>query len=285
MGRDTQTSAADARGHLAKTPDSSAQPGGRTAIVKSIAKAGESVKILGLLALTQALMNGREIANARIETLRARVAELETALGTLTQQEAQARHLAHHDALTGLPNRTLLHDRVGQAMSHAQRHHASMALLLIDLDGFKRVNDRLGHDTGDRVLRGVAQRLVASVRAADTACRYGGDEFVVLLFEVESAAQAAAVADKVRAQLCKSHFIDGYRIRITASVGAALYPSDAETYDQLIRHADTGMYAAKIASGDPSIVAATDDSAMGFEMHEGALLPPSGYPSGLRRAG
>jgi diguanylate cyclase (GGDEF)-like protein len=241
----------------------------------------DRIDALALPALTRALMNSREIANTRIEALVERIASLETQINALTRKEAQARHLAHHDALTGLPNTTLLQDRAAQAIARAQRHHAMVALLLIDLDGFKSVNDRLGVDTGDTVLRSVAERLVASIRCADTAARYGGDEFAIVLCEVESAAKAAAVAEKVRAHLCKPHFIDGYRIKMTASIGVALYPSDAETCEGLIKHADIDMCAVKLASGDVCIAAATDEPATEVEMRPGVLWPSSGYPSDL----
>jgi diguanylate cyclase (GGDEF)-like protein len=226
-------------------------------------------------------MNSREVANARIEALVERVTSLETELSALARKEPQARHLAYHDALTGLPNHTLLRDRTGQAIARARRNRAMVALLLIDLDGFKSVNDRLGDDAGDQVLRAIAERLLASVRCVDTAARYGGDEFVIILSEVESASKAAAVSDKVRAHLCKPHFIDGYSIQMTASVGVALYPDDAETYEQLIRHADINMCAVKLASCDVRIEAATDEAAAHVEVRPGARLPSSGYPSDL----
>jgi diguanylate cyclase (GGDEF)-like protein len=245
------------------------------------AEPSDHTNALALPALTQALMNSREVANARIEALVERVSSLETELSALARKEAQARHLAHHDALTGLPNPTLLQDRAGQAIACARRNHAMVALLLIDLDGLRSVNDRLGEDAGDKVLRAVAERLLASVRCADTAARYGGDEFVIILSEVESPSKAAAVADKVRAHLCEPHFIDGYSIWITASVGAALYPNDAETYEQLIRHADINMCVVKLASCDVRIAAATDEPATEVDLRPRALLPSSGYPSDL----
>jgi diguanylate cyclase (GGDEF)-like protein len=123
------------------------------------------------------------------------------------------------------------------------------------LDGFKRINDTLGHAAGDRLLQAVAVRMSASVRAADTACRHGGDEFVIMLPGVDDAAMAHAVADKLRARLSEPHVIDGHEIRMTASVGVALYPLHGVSYERLMKHADTAMYLAKAASSPATIQA------------------------------
>jgi diguanylate cyclase (GGDEF)-like protein len=187
----------------------------------------------------------RRIADLLIEHLVRNTTRLEERLEMLTHREAQARRLAHHDALTGLPNRALLQDRFRQAMSQAKRHRKLVAMLFVDLDGFKNVNDTLGHDAGDKLLCAVAARLVDSIRGADTVCRYGGDEFVIMLPEVEDPAMAAAAAEKIRAQLSEPGVIDGHQIRLTASIGTALYPVDGKNYEQLIKHADHAMYGAK----------------------------------------
>ena len=194
------------------------------------------------------------LAHALIEHLIRRNNLLEQQLNQLTNREAQARRLAYHNALTGLPNRTLLEDRFSQAISLARRQRKLVAILLIDLDGFKSINDNLGHITGDKMLRTVAARLAGSIRGADTVCRYGGDEFVVMLPEVEGRAIAAA-ADKIRAALGEPEFVEGYEIRMTASIGTALYPVDGKSYEQLIKHADDAMYRAKAGSGRASITA------------------------------
>ena len=194
------------------------------------------------------------LAHALIEHLIRRNILLEQQLNQITNREAQARRLAYHDALTGLPNRTLLEDRFSQAISLARRQRKLVAMLLIDLDGFKSINDNLGHITGDKMLRTVAARLAGSIRGADTVCRYGGDEFVVMLPEVEGPTMAAA-ADKIRAALGEPEFVKGYEIRMTASIGTALYPVDGKSYDQLIKHADDAMYRAKAGSGRASITA------------------------------
>ena len=195
------------------------------------------------------------LAHALVEHLIRRNILLEQQLNQITNREAQARRLAYHDALTGLPNRTLLEDRFSQAISLARRQRKLVAMLLIDLDGFKSINDNLGHGTGDKVLRTVAARLAGSIRGADTVCRYGGDEFVVMLPEVEGPAMAAAAADKIRAALGEPEFVEGYEIRVTASIGTALYPVDGKSYEQLIKHADDAMYRAKAGSGRASFTA------------------------------
>lgn len=157
----------------------------------------------------------------------------------------QAQHLADHDELTGLPNRSVLRDRLSQAIAQAARQHKQVGLLLLDMDGFKSVNDRLGHATGDKLLQRVAQRLLTCIRGADTACRYGGDEFVILLPEVGGGESVAEVARKLRAQLDPPYVVDGHTIEVTASIGVAVYPADGDSQNELIRRADLAMYRAK----------------------------------------
>lgn len=158
---------------------------------------------------------------------------------------ANVRHFAYHDELTGLPNRALLLDRLDQALVRAKRQHKQLALLLLDLDGFKDVNDRLGHVAGDKLLQRVAERLVSCIRGSDTACRYGGDEFVVLLPEVDDQMQAGMVAGEIHARLAKPYMVDDYSIAMTASVGVAVYPHDGMNQADLIKQADVAMYLAK----------------------------------------
>lgn len=202
----------------------------------------------------------RQLKSARqeIEMLGDRNSLLQQELLALAQKEAQARHLAYHDALTGLPNRSLLQDRFQQALSQAERHHRPLALLLLDLDEFKCVNDRLGHSSGDLLLQAVAERLGAVVRAADTACRYGGDEFAILLPELDHPGMVSAVTAKIRLRLGEPYIIDGYRIHMTVSVGTAVYPADGQTCDELMNRADVAMYLAKGAGHDVSIIALPD---------------------------
>ena len=146
---------------------------------------------------------------------------------------------------TRLPNRQRRHDRFRQALAQAQRQHKQVAVLLLDLDGFKGVNDRLGHVAGDQVLQQVAKRLNDCVRVADTVCRYGGDEFVLVLPEIEHDNTAGVVADKIRTHLDAPYRVDGNVIAIKASIGIAVYPNDGEDYRSLIEHADLAMYRAE----------------------------------------
>jgi diguanylate cyclase (GGDEF)-like protein/PAS domain S-box-containing protein len=154
-------------------------------------------------------------------------------------------HLAQHDFLTDLPNRMLLSDRVDNAIALARRHGKQRAVLFLDLDGFKHINDSLGHPIGDKLLQSVAQRLVASVRGSDTVSRQGGDEFVVLLSEIERAEDAALSAEKMLLALAAPHNIDGSEFHIAASIGISIYPDDGRDAETLIRCADTAMYHAK----------------------------------------
>jgi diguanylate cyclase (GGDEF)-like protein len=154
-------------------------------------------------------------------------------------------HLAQHDVLTGLPNRMLLTDRLDRAIAAACRHGSKLAVLFMDLDRFKRINDRLGHAVGDEILMSVASRLVAGVRKADTVSRLGGDEFVVLLAEVTCADDAACAANALSAKIAAPHRIEGRDLRVTASVGAAVYPADGTNAESLMKEADFALLSAK----------------------------------------
>jgi len=154
-------------------------------------------------------------------------------------------HLAQHDALTDLPNRAMLTDRLAQAIALALRNRNRLALLFVDLDGFKNVNDSLGHAIGDALLQSVALRLIACVRKSDTVSRQGGDEFVILLPEVTHAEDAAVSAAKILSELGKPHVIDGHSLCITASIGISTYPEHGAEAEILIKNADTAMYRAK----------------------------------------
>jgi diguanylate cyclase (GGDEF)-like protein/PAS domain S-box-containing protein len=153
--------------------------------------------------------------------------------------------LAHHDTLTGLPNRAMFQERAREAVAHARRHDKTVAVLLIDLDDFKQVNDSLGHRAGDAMLREVAARLSACVRRADTLARHGGDEFVVVVSDVQADADCALVADKVLRSLAAPFQIEGRALGLGASIGISLFPSDAGDGDALLRNADAAMYSAK----------------------------------------
>ncbi len=161
------------------------------------------------------------------------------------EMEAYILHQSFHDALTGLPNRLLLVDRMKQATAHLGRQNAPVAVLFIDLDRFKDINDTLGHAAGDRLLQEVAERLVACVRDGDTVARLSGDEFVVLLAGLNDARDAAVVADKIVCSIMEPCHIGGKELRVSASIGIAVFPEDGRDIDELLRNADTAMYHAK----------------------------------------
>ncbi|HNQ03972.1 MAG TPA: EAL domain-containing protein [Thiobacillaceae bacterium] len=161
------------------------------------------------------------------------------------QAEATITFQAYHDQLTSLPNRTLFHDRLGQAMVQAKRHAQNMAIMFLDLDRFKVVNDTLGHPIGDSLLQAVAQRLKACLREGDTLSRIGGDEFMLLLPLIHSRENVIFIAEKILSALKTPFNIEGHEIFIGVSIGIALYPEDGDNRETLIKHADIAMYHAK----------------------------------------
>ena len=176
---------------------------------------------------------------------------LETISGQMTtiikrkQVEETIRHLAYHDALTGLPNRMLLNDRLNLALAHAHRNQQKLAVMLLDLDHFKDVNDKLGHSMGDKLLQIVGERLTNLLRKSDTAARMGGDEFMLILPEVAQAKDVAEIAAKILEAIRTPMAFNEHEIHITTSVGIALYPDDGEDVDTLMKNADIAMYHAK----------------------------------------
>ncbi|HXH03622.1 MAG TPA: diguanylate cyclase, partial [Candidatus Competibacteraceae bacterium] len=181
----------------------------------------------------------RELHRA-IRVLNAEVAERKLA-------EQRARHLAHHDTLTGLPNRTLLADRLTQSLAHCRRHEQRLAVLFLDLDRFKTINDSLGHAIGDRLLQAVAARLITCVRDSDTVARLGGDEFVILLQELAEAEHAGLVAQKIDQELAVPFHIEGHELHISPSIGISVFPDNGDDAETLMKNADTAMYQAKEA--------------------------------------
>jgi diguanylate cyclase (GGDEF)-like protein/PAS domain S-box-containing protein len=154
-------------------------------------------------------------------------------------------HLAQHDILTDLPNRLLLKDRINRAIVAARRNNTKVAVMYLDLDGFKEINDSLGHAVGDKVLQSVAKCLVSCVRNSDTVSRQGGDEFVVLLSEIKQPSDAAITARKILTAVTASHLFDLHDLRLMASVGLSTYPEDGQDAEILLKNADTAMYAGK----------------------------------------
>ena len=194
------------------------------------------------------------------EALTAEVHErqiLQQELQTAKAKEQEALQAALHDPLTGLANRMLFDDRMTHGIAQARRHHRMLAVLFIDLDAFKSINDTHGHDAGDRVLKVVAGRLQSVTRAGDTISRHGGDEFVHLVLDLKQVDHAIAVARKIVATVAEPFALDERTtLRLDASVGIAFYPEDGETSAELLRQADAAMYRAK--RSDDRIALATD---------------------------
>jgi diguanylate cyclase (GGDEF)-like protein/PAS domain S-box-containing protein len=164
--------------------------------------------------------------------------------------EERLVHLATHDALTGLPNRMLFHDRLSQALTRAQRHRQRLAVLILDLDNFKDINDSFGHAAGDKVLQTVGERLKTLLRKSDTVARMGGDEFVLLIPEIRRLENVIDIAHKILMCIRKPVVFDEHRIEITTSIGLALYPDDGEHGETLMKRADNALYRAKKQSRD-----------------------------------
>lgn len=194
------------------------------------------------------------------------------------RKRAQERlfSLAHNDNLTGLPNRILFRDRLRQSIAYANRLKRFCALLFLDLDRFKIINDSLGHPVGDRLLQSVAKSLLASVREVDTVARFGGDEFTIVVSNLERPADVEVVAAKVLESLQKPYLIDGHELFAMASIGISIYPEHGEDIDALIKKADIAMYEAKGQGGDRYLVY---DSSMDQNSHKRLLLE-----NGLRKA-
>lgn len=163
---------------------------------------------------------------------------------------AHLSHTAEHDLLTNLPNRTLLADRLVQSILLAKRHGSKLALMFLDIDHFKRINDSMGHAIGDQVLQSVAKRLQSSVRISDTVSRHGGDEFVILLPEIGDVPSVAHFAEKLIQSVGMPHFISGQELCVTLSIGISIYPDDGVEAEVLMRNADISMYKAKRMGGN-----------------------------------
>ena len=161
------------------------------------------------------------------------------------EAEAYIHHMANFDQLTGLANRNLLDDRLSQVILHAQRHDLTLAVMFLDLDNFKDINDGLGHAIGDQLLQNVAERLVSCVREDDTVARQGGDEFIIVLSEIGDADNLVTIAEKLIQGLSAPFCFGGQEVFISVSIGIASYPSDGTDKDVLLKNADAAMYSAK----------------------------------------
>lgn len=172
--------------------------------------------------------------------------------------ERRIRHIATHDELTGLPNRNLMQDRIEQSLNQSERTQKSFAVLFLDLDGFKQINDDFGHTYGDEILIQAAQRMNSVLRRSDSVCRYGGDEFVVILPTTAAIESALAAARKLVAQLANPYEVKKQPLEVSVSIGLAMYPAHGVTVDKLLRSADKAMYAAKAAGKNDVRLASAD---------------------------
>jgi diguanylate cyclase (GGDEF)-like protein len=161
------------------------------------------------------------------------------------QAEETIRHMAYHDALTGLPNRALFNDRLTMAVSNALRTEKNAAVMMLDLDKFKQVNDVLGHKVGYLLLRGVAERLRKTLRQSDTVARMGGDEFMIILPEIAHDFDAGMVAEKIIETFQKPFNLETEELSVTTSIGVAVFPMDGKDAETLVKHADIAMYVSK----------------------------------------
>ncbi|GAB6043601.1 hypothetical protein JCM17961_42800 [Endothiovibrio diazotrophicus] len=166
-------------------------------------------------------------------------------ISSIKRTEERLTRLAHYDPLTGLPNRSLFHDRLEQALLHSQRHHTMMAVMFLDIDHFKQINDTLGHAVGDELLVAVADRLRACIRKSDTIARLGGDEFTVIVTDIGGSRHAARIARKLLESMAPPVLLAGRRIHVTPSIGISLYPGAGDDTEELIKAADIAMYRAK----------------------------------------
>jgi diguanylate cyclase (GGDEF)-like protein len=209
--------------------------------------AAAAVAVLGPLVLGVSAGTGRHVAPATVAGAALLPLLVVVRLVRQVRERSSAEYRAQHDALTGLPNRTLLDDRLSEAIAHAGRSGESLAVMFLDLDRFKNINDSLGHHVGNQLLQAVAQRIRVTLREEDTVARFGGDEFVVLLAHTRSVVDRDRVARKLLAIFDGPFPVDGRELVTSTSIGVAVFPDDGEDGETLIKHADTAMYRAKAA--------------------------------------
>jgi diguanylate cyclase (GGDEF)-like protein len=212
-------------------------------VEQKVEKAADDLKLVNVkLAkeMTERIAIESELANTKTD-----LAEVRDDLLKSQVKEEEAQQIALQDALTGLPNRVSFEQRLDHGLIQAKRHGWGLAVLFIDIDKFKSINDSYGHDLGDKVLLMVANRLQSSVRDEDMVSRWGGDEFVCLLLEVKQEAEVTSLAEKMIDRIAEACEFNGTVLSIKASIGIAIYPVDGETADILFKNADTAMYKAK----------------------------------------
>ncbi len=233
-----------------RTGETSCRVGGRLYPAQLVIPLRTRDLVVGVLALYGGHRNTFDTSTIQWVEILARHVSIILSLATV-RQETAARifHLAHHDPLTDLPNRILFADRLKQALARAKRYGRGVGVLFVDLDHFKAINDSLGHETGDALLKIVADRLVRCVRSTDTIARLSGDEFAMVLSDLAQGQDAGYVAQKVLNAVDRPAIVGDRTIPITASVGIALYPVDAIEPDVLIAQADRAMYRAKKKGG------------------------------------
>jgi diguanylate cyclase (GGDEF)-like protein len=197
----------------------------------------------------------REISDEQreIDALRSTNAHLMRELAALKEREAQAQQLADRDGLTGLFNRRRMQQLLETSIAVAAQFYQCVGVLFIDLNGFKGINDEYGHAAGDKILTTVSARIASRVRAGDIVCRYGGDEFVVLLPQVSDAAAVSAVADMIRERVALPYWLDGHEQHLTAAIGEAIYPHDGTHAEALLQRADQAMYRLKNRASRPMV--------------------------------
>jgi diguanylate cyclase (GGDEF)-like protein len=228
-------------GHPVQTIEASAAQ--NEAVEQKVAKAADDLhKVNAELAkeVAERIVIESELADTKTD-----LAEARDDLSTSRANEQEARQSSLQDAVTGLPNRALFEERLDHGLIQAKRQGWGLAVMFIDIDNFKSINDTHGHDLGDKVLVTVANRLKASVRGEDTVSRWGGDEFVCLLLDVKRETEVARIAEKMAGRIAEACEVDGTGVSIRVSIGVAVYPGDGTTADSLLKNADKAMYSAK----------------------------------------